>query len=222
MKPFIVFESVDFKYRRSTNIFQGLDLSINSEETTAITGKNGSGKTTLSKLAAGMIHPQKGRITIDGEDINEMSLGELGAKLGYVFQAVERQLFGMTVLDELTFVDRLKGIEESETYAKANELLDSFELADLEDRHPSTLSYGEKRRLAIAAALMSDVRFLILDEPTSFLDPERIESLSITLDSLKAKGVGMLIISHDEDFIDRHADRIIRIADGGIEDDYRP
>ena len=222
MKPFIVFESVDFKYRRSTNIFQGLDLSVNSKEITAITGKNGSGKTTLSKLAAGMLRPQKGRIIIDGEDIIEMSLGKLGTKLGYVFQAVERQLFGMTVLDELTFVDRLKGIEESETYAKANELLDSFELADLEDRHPSTLSYGEKRRLAIAAALMSDVRFLILDEPTSFLDPERIESLSITLDSLKAKGVGMLIISHDEDFIDRHADRIIRIADGGIEDDYRP
>ena len=222
MKPFIVFESVDFKYRRSVNIFQGLDLSINSKEITAITGNNGSGKTTLSKLAAGMLHPQKGRVVDDGEDIEEMSLGKLGTKLGYVFQAVERQLFGMTVLDELTFVNRLKGIEESETYAKANKLLSAFDLADLEDRHPSTLSYGEKRRLAIAAALMSDVRFLILDEPTSFLDPERIESLSITLDSLKAKGVGMLIISHDEDFIDRHADRIIRIADGGIEDDYRP
>jgi len=222
MKPFIVFESVDFKYRRSTNIFQGLDLSVNSKEITAITGKNGSGKTTLSKLAAGMLHPQKGRIIIDGEDIIEMSLGELGTKLGYVFQAVERQLFGMTVLDELTFVNRLKGIEESETYAKANELIGAFDLIGLEDRHPSTLSYGEKRRLAIAAALMSDIRFLILDEPTSFLDPERVESLSSTLDSLKAKGVGMLIISHDEDFIDRHADRIIRIADGGIEDDYRP
>lgn len=222
MKPFIVFESVDFKYRRSTNIFQGLDLSVNSKEITAITGKNGSGKTTLSKLATGMLHPQKGRIIIDGEDIMVMSLGKLGTKLGYVFQAVERQLFGMTVLDELTFVNRLKGIEESETYAKANELIGAFDLIGLEDRHPSTLSYGEKRRLAIAAALMSDIRFLILDEPTSFLDPERVESLSSTLDSLKAKGVGMLIISHDEDFIDRHADRIIRIADWGIEDDYRP
>ena len=222
MKPFIVFESVDFKYRRSTNIFQGLDLSVNSKEITAITGKNGSGKTTLSKLATGMLHPQKGRIIIDGEDIMVMSLGKLGTKLGYVFQAVERQLFGMTVLDELTFVNRLKGIEESETYAKANELIGAFDLIGLEDRHPSTLSYGEKRRLAIAAALMSDIRFLILDEPTSFLDPERVESLSSTLDSLKAKGVGMLIISHDEDFIDRHADRIIRIADGGIEDDHRP
>ena len=222
MKPFIVFESVDFKYRRSTNIFQGLDLSIYSNEITAIAGKNGSGKTTLSKLAAGMLHPQKGRIIIDGEDIMVMSLGKLGTKLGYVFQAVERQLFGMTVLDELTFVNRLKGIEESETYAKANELIGAFDLIGLEDRHPSTLSYGEKRRLAIAAALMSDIRFLILDEPTSFLDPERIESLSSTLDSLKAKGVGMLIISHDEDFIDRHADRIIRIADGGIENDHRP
>jgi energy-coupling factor transport system ATP-binding protein len=222
MKPFIVFESVDFKYRRSTNIFQGLDLSINSKEITAITGNNGSGKTTLSKLAAGMLHPQKGRIVVGGEDINEMSLGKLGTKLGYVFQAVERQLFGMTVLDELTFVNRLKGIQESQTYAKANELMGAFDLIDLKDRHPSTLSYGEKRRLAIAAALMSDIRFLILDEPTSFLDPERIESLSLTLDSLKAKGVGMLIISHDDDFIDRHADRIIRIADGGIEDDQRP
>ncbi len=222
MKPFIAFESVDFKYRRSTNIFQGLDLSINNNEITAITGNNGSGKTTLSKLAAGMLHPQKGRIIIDGEDIIEMSLGELGTKLGYVFQAVERQLFGMTALDELIFVNRLKGVEESETYAKANELLDAFDLIDLKDRHPSILSYGEKRRLAIAAALMSDIRFLILDEPTSFLDPERVESLSLTLDSLKAKGVGMLIISHDDDFIDRHADRIIRIADGGIEDDYRP
>jgi energy-coupling factor transport system ATP-binding protein len=169
-----------------------------------------------------MLHPQKGRIIIDGEDIMVMSLGKLGTKLGYVFQAVERQLFGMTVLDELTFVNRLKGIEESETYAKANELIGAFDLIGLEDRHPSTLSYGEKRRLAIAAALMSDIRFLILDEPTSFLDPERVESLSSTLDSLKAKGVGMLIISHDEDFIDRHADRIIRIADGGIENDHRP
>ncbi|WP_128426208.1 energy-coupling factor ABC transporter ATP-binding protein [Gudongella oleilytica] len=221
MKPFIVFENVDFKYRRSNNIFQSLVLAINSEETTAITGNNGSGKTTLSKLAAGMLHPQKGRVVVDGEDIKEMSLGELGTKLGYVFQAVERQLFGMTVLDELTFVNRLKGIEESETYAKANKLLEAFELTDLRDRHPSTLSYGEKRRLAIAAALMSDISFLILDEPTSFLDPDRIESLSSTLDSLKANGVGMLIISHDEDFVARHADRIIRIEDGGIVDDHR-
>lgn len=222
MKPFIIIEDVDFKYKRSNNIFQGLNLTIFSDETTAITGKNGSGKTTLSKLAAGMLHPQKGRVIVDGEDVRGMSLGKLGNKLGYVFQAVERQLFGMTVIDELTFVQKLKGVDESEANMKAEELLNNFELAKLKERHPSTLSYGEKRRLAIAATLISNPRFLILDEPTSFLDPDRITHLSAVLDSFKKEGIGMLIISHDDEFIEQHADRIIRLADGSVEDDYRP
>ncbi len=222
MRPFIVFEDVVFKYRKSNHIINGLSLVIYGGEITALTGTNGSGKTTLSKLAAGMLHPQRGRVIVDGEDTNGMSLGKLGSKLGYVFQAVERQLFGMTVIDELTFVQKLKGVDESETNKKAHELLSNFDLMNLKDRHPSTLSYGEKRRLAIAAALMSDPEFLILDEPTSSLDPDRIEMLSDIICSLKAQGIGMLIISHDEEFIERHANRVIRIKDGRVEIDYKP
>lgn len=222
MRPFIVFEDVVFKYRKSNHIINGLSLVIYGGEITALTGTNGSGKTTLSKLAAGMLHPQRGRVIVDGEDTNGMSLGKLGSKLGYVFQAVERQLFGMTAIDELTFVQKLKGVDESETNKKAHELLNNFDLMNLKDRHPSTLSYGEKRRLAIAAALMSNPEFLILDEPTSSLDPDRIEMLSDIICSLKDQGIGMLIISHDEEFIERHANRVIRIKDGRVEIDYKP
>lgn len=216
MDNFIELSNVTYKYKKGRTVFENFNISLNCQECTILTGKNGCGKTTLTKLMMGILKPQAGNITIFKKNILDLSLGQIGEMIGYVFQYPERQLFATSVIDELTFPLLLKGLPKDEVYNRAQDMMDIFHLEKIKDSYPFFLSYGEKRRLAIASVLMNNPKYIILDEPTSSLDQERIDILSKVLNQLKEEKSGILIISHNEDFINRHADRRIQLEEGEV------
>ncbi|MDD4088740.1 MAG: ABC transporter ATP-binding protein [Tissierellia bacterium] len=213
----IEINNISYEYPRGRNVFKNFILELSNGETTFLTGKNGCGKTTLTKLIMGILKPSFGEIKLFGQSTKEMSLGAIGEIIGYVFQYPERQLFGTTVMEELTFPLLFKGCNKEETMDKAEKMLEIFDLEKVKNSYPFFLSYGEKRRLAIASVLMVGPKYLILDEPTASLDKERIETLSQVLENLKKRNIGMLIISHNKNFIKRHKDRMINLEGGSYE-----
>jgi len=213
----IEINNISYEYPRGRKVFINFSLELNKGETTVITGKNGCGKTTLAKLIMGILKPSFGEIKLFGQSTKDMSLGAIGEIIGYVFQSPERQLFGTTVLEELTFPLLFKGYNREETMDRAEKMLEIFDLKKVRNSYPYFLSYGEKRCLAIASVLMVGPEYLILDEPTASLDKERIEALSQALENLKKRNIGMLIISHNKNFIERHKDRIINLEGGSYE-----
>lgn len=221
MSNCIEINNISYKYSKGRSVFNDFSLKLNCEDSTVLIGKNGSGKTTLAKIIMGILKPQFGEIRIYGQDANDLSLGKTGEMIGYVFQYPERQLFATSVMEELTFPLIIKGKKKEEAYEQAEEMIKIFDLEKVKDSYPFFLSYGEKRRLAIASVLMNKPKYLILDEPTASLDADRIEALSNVLDELKNKKIGILAISHNKDFIKRHGQRVINLEGGRIADDLK-
>lgn len=213
---FIKFENVSFNYQAQKPLFNGIDLCIEPGSFTAITGPNGSGKTTLGKLAIGILKPLSGKVLLEDRDISGMSLGEVGGKIGYLFQNPEVQIFANTVIDDLTFIMRIKNIDEGIISKKIDTLLDFLNISDLKQSNTFNLSYGEKQRLAIAGILINEPQFLVLDEPTTGLDVERKKILAGLINKLLDAGKGLMIISHDHKFINNFSGQVLRITEGTI------
>lgn len=220
--PFIQMEKIEFGYKRSQRIIPGVSGSFWCHHCTAIVGANGSGKTTLGKLLAGILKPWSGKVWIQKETTTQLRLGQIGQRVGYVFQEPDRQLFAPSVREELLFVARLQGMLDSAVEGKAQQMLAEFGLDHVADSFPHALSRGEKQRLALAAVLMQEPGFLILDEPTTGLDKERRQQLTEHVQTLKAAGVGFVIISHDDRFVNNNADRVLTMSGGEIVDDSHP
>lgn len=216
MKDNIEIKNINFAYPKSDSLFNDFSLDLNMREATFLIGENGSGKTSLSKLIIGILKPSSGLISIDNKKVDQSSLGEIGKTIGYVFQNPDHQIFGQSVIEEMSFVPILLGEDKEKTIIKADKLLDSFGLLHKRESLPFTLSFGEKRRLAIASSLMREVKYMILDEPLVSLDKENINIIKSTLNELKKMGIGLLVISHNKDFVDEYADRILKIQDGRI------
>ncbi|MFA9422926.1 MAG: energy-coupling factor ABC transporter ATP-binding protein [Sedimentibacter sp.] len=216
MNNLIEISNISYKYNKGRIVFKDFSLNLNCEESTILVGSNGSGKTTLAKIIMGILKPQNGTIKILGQDASNLSLGQTGEMIGYVYQYPERQLFATSVMEELIFPLIFKGKKKEEVYEQAEEMIKIFNLEKVKNLYPFFLSYGEKRRLAIASVLMNKPKYLILDEPTASLDQERIEALSNVLDELKNRKIGILAISHNKDFIKRHGQRVINLEGGCI------
>lgn len=216
---FIEVESISFKYRKGKNVFSDFSLSFNNNTTTGIVGENGSGKTTLSKLIMGILKPQSGSIRISNMNLADLALSDVGREVGYLFQNPERQLFAMTVEEEMSFPFKLQGKLDDEIEARIEDTLTSVDLLDKKTSLVHHLSYGEKQRLALASILVLNPKFIILDEPTTGLDNVRKAMLSTYIRKIQLLGVGIIIISHDKDFINEHSNRVIRLAGGRVIDD---
>jgi energy-coupling factor transport system ATP-binding protein len=140
----------------------------------------------------------------------------VGRKIGYLFQNPDRQLFALSVREELAFALRLQGIDQAIVDQRVSRVLDRFQLGQMEGRLPQRLSQGEKQRLALAAVMLQQPEYLILDEPTSSLDDTRRRQLSRELKALREAGIGMLIITHDQSLVGEHAERILRLQAGRV------
>ncbi|SHJ21652.1 energy-coupling factor transport system ATP-binding protein [Dethiosulfatibacter aminovorans DSM 17477] len=219
MTDFITISNMNCSIR-DIHILKDISLVFTDKGFTSLTGPNGSGKTTLGKVMTGILPFQSGQVSIEGKDIRSMSLPQIGRKIGYLFQNPDKQIFAPTVFEELAFGMKFKNCGEDEIRERTDEMLDIFDLKSIRDSTSYFLSQGEKQRLAIAAVLLNDPEFLILDEPTTGLDIKRKEDLSRYLDRIKSK-VGILMISHDKSFIDRHSDRIIKLEGGCVKYDKR-
>lgn len=220
MTGFIRMENISFRYHDEP-LISDLRLDIEAKGLTVLKGRNASGKTTLSKLMAGILKPQKGRVLVNGEDTRNISLGQIGQQIGYLFQEPERQLFAPTALEEISFPMRFRDHSREYIKERAMHALSLFGLAGMEDRFPFSLSMGEKQRLALAALLVNEPRFLILDEPGSALDEEAKGILRKVLTNELDKGTGILIISHDTFIFPANEARHIEIDRGSIINDRK-
>lgn len=221
-------ESIAFSYPRRGGryesfangpLLENISFQLARDEFTVLMGDNGSGKTTLGKLLLGILKPDAGRILLENEDIAGKSLANIAKRVGYLFQDPSRQLFGTSVYDDLAFPLRIKGLSEDEIKTTIQPMLDELDLAHLHGRPPYLLSQGEKQRVALAGILLNGAEYLVLDEPTTALDPERKKTLGELLLRLKKRGVGILMIGHDQKFVQTYADRCLRLGQKGIKDE---
>ena len=215
-RPFIEVNNVTFAYKKSDIILKDISTSFKKGEFTAIIGPNGSGKTTFGKLITGILTSNKGNIFVEGKNIEKISLGTIGKKIGYLFQQPSRQLFNPTVREEIGFAHSFMGENEKVVEEKVDKIIKEFSLKGLEDSSPYKISRGERQRVALASIFINEPSFLILDEPTTGLDMVRKEKLSQLLQDLQDKGIGIIVISHDDKFIDKNAERVIEICGGGF------
>jgi len=212
---FISIKGVSYSYDKGREVFSGLDLEIARSGMTAIMGPNGSGKTTLTKLILGILRPDSGRIFLDGDDIGDMSLGQIGCLLGYLFQNPELQIFANSVFEDLSFVLKLKGLTDDVIGQRIDSILSRFNLDEYRDSSPFNLSFGEKQRLAIAGILVNEPSYLILDEPTTGLDFKRKDELGQILKELMDEGKGITVITHDREFVDDFDAEIVLLSKEG-------
>jgi len=209
-------DDVSFGYVFGKPVIKNFNLKLDRGEFTAVMGPNGSGKTTLGKLLVGILRPSSGKIFIEDTDNSKMSLGQIGSKIGYLFQNPDLQIFASTVLDELSFIMDLKDFDKDLIEHEVGKVLELLHLSDKKDSTTFNLSYGEKQRLALAGILMNKPDYLILDEPTTGLDALRKEILFKILIELLRNNIGITVITHDEKFIENFSGRIIKIQKGGI------
>lgn len=211
----IELEGVRFRYPKGPEVIKGVTLSIEDGEFVGLIGHSGVGKTTLAKLIAGLLKPNEGRVLVDGIDTRVAPASVLARKVGYVFQNPETMLFSATLLEEVAFALKNFGYPPDELEWRVHAALEKVDLRKPLNASPHALSFGEKRRLAIACVLAMDPSVLVLDEPTTGLDYARCLSLFHALSKLNDEGKTVIVITHDTDLLARFADRVI-VLEGGV------
>lgn len=215
---FLELSQVTFSYPgKMKPTLTGINLALEKKEITAVVGPNGSGKSTLTKLMIGVLQATEGEIRLAGRPVPDYSLGEIGRRVGYVFQNPDLQLFCGTVAEEVGFGLINRGCDPEKAEERVEFYLDYFELTACRNAFPLHLSQGEKQRLAIAAVLANEPEFLILDEPTAGLDAYRKKLLEDCLKKIARLGRGMILVSHDAPFVERMAERVVTMTNGRIQ-----
>jgi cobalt/nickel transport system ATP-binding protein len=191
--PLIEVRDLHFQYEDGTRALDGIDFTLYAGESVALLGANGSGKTTFVLQLNGVLRGQ-GSITVCGLPLTKENVPQIRSKIGMVFQDSDEQLFMPTVLDDVAFGPLNRGIPEEEALAKAKLALEQADLAHVWNKAPYHLSAGEKRRVALAGVLAMEPEILILDEPTTFLDPPAERNL---LQLLRDLPQAKLIVTHN-------------------------
>ena len=208
-------ENINYSYKDDKEVLNGINIGISKGEKIALIGPSGAGKTTLGLIMAGLLTPKSGRVNINNKPLVEYSAIELRLKITMAIQLPERAIFEETVAVDIGFGPR--NLKKDNIDSITDKYLSLFNLQSLKDRHPFTLSGGEKRKTALAGVMAMDSEIVILDEPSAALDPkatrELIEILNLSIDRT------FIIISHDLNFISRTATRVIGLRDGSIEFD---
>jgi putative ABC transport system ATP-binding protein len=204
-----------------TGALNGVSVTVEKGEFTAIMGPSGSGKSTMLNLIAGLDRPTSGAITVGGADLGK--LGEAGLArfrrdhIGFVFQFFYL-LPNLTALENVLIPAQLKGNSATE---RGRELLNQLGISDIEDRYPARLSGGQQQRIAVARALINKPALLLADEPTGALDTHAGEQVMELLGQLHRDGQTILLVTHDAKLATRHAARVLSVTDGRIVDDAR-
>lgn len=206
---------VNFAYLRGQPVINDLDCLIEDGEFVALLGHNGSGKTTLSRLFMALCHPRSGEILVDGEDIVKLEPADLADKIGYVFQNPDLQILEDTVFDEVAYGPKAKKLTDETIKRQVEEALAAMGLLEMAQEYPRLLSFGQKRRLGVAAALALNPRTLILDEITNGQDAmEKVRMMEYLQAINQKRGITIILISHDMDIVHRYAQRAIVLHQG--------
>lgn len=198
----------------------GVDFAADAGERVAVLGKSGSGKSTLMNLIGGLDTPTAGTLTVAGRDVKSLSRRQLAdyrlTTVGFVFQSFHL-LPTKTVLENVETPLLLAGQPRPERRAVAREVLAAVGMDHRVDHIPAKLSGGERQRVAVARALVNRPRLILADEPTGNLDSVSATAVvDLLLARVRDLGATLILVTHDEDLAARTADRIVRMADGGV------
>ena len=208
----IEFQNVNFAFEKDKKVLKDLNFKIEKGESVGLIGANGAGKSTLMKLMVGLLSGE-GRITIDGTEISRKKLYEIRGKIGFVLQNSDDQMFMPTVLEDMMFAPLNYGLSREDAEAKVDEVLARLNISEYKDKYNHKISGGEKRMAAIATILAMEPEIILMDEPTSTLDPYNRRIIINTIRELKQT---KLIASHDLDMILDTCDRVILLSKGEI------
>jgi len=193
-------------------VVEDCSLSIAHGEHVALVGLNGSGKTSLLLAVAGVL-PSEGIISVDGIRLTRSTVGEIRGRIGFLFTNPEDQLLFPVVRDDVEFSLLRLGLGREMAGKRAEEMLEALGVGELRNSAPYALSHGQKLRVALAGALVHEPRLLLLDEPSSVLDPPGRRALGAMLRSVPA---GMLIATHDLELAGSCCDRFLLMESGRI------
>lgn len=194
-------------------ILDNINFKFDANEIIALIGNNGTGKSTLGKIIAGLMKETDGSVSFANKKLKAKQ--RIG-KVWYIPQDLDSQLFGEDLVDEL-----ITGLKADEILKnKAVKILNELDLMSFKEQHPSTLSGGQKQRLALGVAIIHGAELIILDEPTSGLDGVNMLRVSQVIRNMNKNGTKFLIISHDVEFVINTCDRIIKLNEGKIAEDY--
>lgn len=208
----IEFQDVSFSYDQERNVVRNLSFSIQKGEAVGLIGANGAGKSTIMKLLLGLLTGQ-GRITVDGLELNKKNLAAVRQKIGFVLQDSDNQMFMPTVYEDMIFGPRNYGLTLEETEKRVDEVLKSLGIEKLKHCYNHRISGGEKRMAAIATILAMEPEAILMDEPSTALDPVNRRTVINTIRRLPQT---KLIASHDLDMILDTCQRVILLSQGQI------
>ena len=209
-------EQVSFRYPSGKQALKGVSFAVSEGECVGVIGANGAGKSTLLKLLVGLETAFEGKITVDGTEVNKKNLREIRAKIGYVFQDSDSQLFMPTVAQDAAFGPRNYGYSKEEVEKMTSKALMLAGIEDLKDRPVSQLSGGQKRLASLATVLSLEPKVLLFDEPTIALDPQNRRRVMNVISGLAGT---KLIVSHDLDLVYDICDRVLLLDEGQLCED---
>jgi energy-coupling factor transport system ATP-binding protein len=217
-RPTIVaLKEVSFKYENGPTILERTNLEIRQGEWIAVIGENGTGKSTVMKLISGLLKPQSGRIETAGISTLTSKQEKTIQGVGYLFQNPDHQLFMSTVEDEIGFSPRRQGYSPEEIDQRVKDALQLMGLETYRNKHPFTLSRGQRQRLAVATVLAARPKLLLLDEPTTGQDQIALENLMrLVKDLIQNHGTTVIMVTHDMDLVAQYASRVIVLSKGHI------
>jgi energy-coupling factor transporter ATP-binding protein EcfA2 len=215
--PLFSMRRVFYRYPDDTRALSDIDLGIAGGDRIALVGQNGSGKTTLIKQLCGLLQPTDGEVLYKGKPLKGEHLDRNRLEIGLLFQDPDDQLFGHTLLDDAAFGPRHQGLSRQDAEQAARQSLQRVSMLDMAYKAPHNLSFGQKKRAALAGLLAMQPNVLLLDEPTSNLDPHQEE---VFLNLLKDFSGTLICISHDLIFLYELCDRAVVLDRGRIQHDY--
>lgn len=214
MAAVIEVEDLHYTYRDGTRALQGLSLSVPRGARVALLGPNGAGKSTLLLHLNGIYLPQRGQVRVLGNGINPRTARELKSQVGLVFQDPDDQVFSSTVEEDVAFGPVNMGLPPEEVARRVKDALAAVQMEEYREKAPYHLSYGQKKRVAIAGVLAMGPQIIVLDEPMAYLDPQGKDTLLEILDRLHRQGTTILVATHDVDMVVAWADRVIILKEG--------
>lgn len=212
----LLVESVRFTYPGGAEALRGVTLHVEPGEAVAIIGENGAGKTTLVKQFNGLLKPTHGRVTVGDWDTREHTVAKMAARVGFVFQNPDDQIVERSVGEEVAFGPRKLGQSPDEVAANTAAALEQVELAAEAKTHPYDLTAPQRKLVTLASVLAMRTPIVVFDEPTMGQDARGIALIGNILETLKAEGRTIVIITHDIDFCAAHFERIVAMADGRV------
>ena len=208
----IEFQHVSFSYEKDRPVIEDLSFRIERGESVGLIGANGAGKSTVMKLLLGLISGE-GKIIVDGIEVNKASLSSVRRRLGFVLQNSDNQMFMPTVYEDMIFAPLNYGLSREEAERRVDAVLEQLGLQELKHRHNHRISGGEKRMAAIATILAMEPEVILMDEPSSALDPC---NRRLVINTIRALPQTKLITSHDLDMILDTCRRVILLDRGRI------